>query len=78
MAAVTYYVALPFVASDEGVAPGEIECVNPSAAVGRAEAFSRKAGKCLGAIRICAPVTPLRAISAMLRGSERSVPFPMI
>ena len=41
MAEVTYYVALPFVASDEGVAVGKpTECFNPMAAVMRA-AFSR-------------------------------------
>jgi hypothetical protein len=45
MAEVTYYVALPFVASDDGVAPGEpTECFNPNAAVMRAEALSRKEG----------------------------------
>jgi hypothetical protein len=45
MAEVTYYVALPFVASDDGVVAGEaIECFNPNAAVMRAEALSRKEG----------------------------------
>jgi hypothetical protein len=45
MAEVTYFVALPFVASDDGVAVGEpIECFNPNAAVMRAEALSRKEG----------------------------------
>ena len=45
MAEVTYYVALPFVASDDGVAAGEpTECFNPNAAVMRAEALSRKEG----------------------------------
>jgi hypothetical protein len=45
MAEVTYYVALPFVASDEGIAPGEpIECLSTNAAVTRAEALSRKPG----------------------------------
>jgi hypothetical protein len=35
---VTYYVALPFIAADDGIAVGEaIECVNPNAAVRRAE-----------------------------------------
>jgi hypothetical protein len=38
MAEVTYYVALPFVASDDGVAAGEpTECFNPVAVVVRAE-----------------------------------------
>jgi hypothetical protein len=50
MPEVTYYVALPFVASDDGIAPGEaVECFNPSAAVMRAEALSRKEGY-LGAV----------------------------
>ncbi|MDB5608552.1 MAG: hypothetical protein JWP25_5452 [Bradyrhizobium sp.] len=45
MSEVTYYVALPFVLSDEGVAAAEaIECFNPSAAVMKAEALSRKEG----------------------------------
>jgi hypothetical protein len=42
---VTYYDALPFVASDDGVAAGEpTECFNPVAVVMRAEALSRKEG----------------------------------
>ncbi len=45
MAEVTYYVALPFVVSDDGVAAGEpTECFNPTAAAMRAEALSRKEG----------------------------------
>jgi hypothetical protein len=37
MAEVTYYVALPFVAADDGVAAGEpTECFNPIAVVMRA------------------------------------------
>jgi len=45
MAEVTYYVALPFVAADDGVAAGEpVECFNPAAVVIRAEALSRKYG----------------------------------
>jgi hypothetical protein len=45
MSEVTYYVALPFVAVDGGIAPGEaVECFNPNAAVMRAEALSRKPG----------------------------------
>ena len=40
---VTYYVALPFVAADDGVAAGEaVECFNPNAAVMKAETRSRK------------------------------------
>jgi hypothetical protein len=45
MSEVTYYVALPFVADDDGVAASEaVECFNPSDAVMRAEALSRKPG----------------------------------
>ncbi len=45
MAEVTYYVALPFVATVEGIAAGEpTECFNPIAVVMRAEALSRKEG----------------------------------
>jgi hypothetical protein len=45
MSEVTYYVALPFVVADDGVAAGEaVECFNPNAAVMRAEALSRKQG----------------------------------
>ena len=45
MAEVTYFVALPFVAADDGIAAGEpTECFNPNAAVMRAEALSRKEG----------------------------------
>ena len=41
MAEVTFYVALPFVASDDGISPGKpVECFNSSAAVMRAEALS--------------------------------------
>jgi hypothetical protein len=50
MAEVTYFVALPFVAVDEGLAPAEpVECFSPTAAVMRAEALSRKQGH-VGAI----------------------------
>jgi hypothetical protein len=45
MAEVTYYVALPFVVGDDGVAAGEpTECFNPVAVVMRAEALLRKEG----------------------------------
>ena len=45
MAEVTYFVALPFVATDDGIAAGEpTECFNPTAVVMRAEALSRKPG----------------------------------
>lgn len=40
MSDVTYYVALPFVFSDDGVAAGEAaECLSANAAVMRAEAL---------------------------------------
>ena len=45
MSEVTYYVALPFIATEDGIAPGEaVECFNPNSAVMRAEAFSHKPG----------------------------------
>ena len=45
MTEVTYFVALPFVATDDGIAAGEpIECFNPVAVVMRAEALSRREG----------------------------------
>ena len=50
MAEVTYYVALPFVAADDGVAAGEpTECFNPTTVVMRAEALARKEGN-VGAV----------------------------
>ena len=43
MADVTYYVALPFVMSDDGPAPRDgVECTSAAAAIVRAEAFSRR------------------------------------
>jgi hypothetical protein len=45
VADVTYFVAMLFVAADDGVAPGEaIECTSASAAITRAETLSRKEG----------------------------------
>jgi hypothetical protein len=45
MAEVTYFVALPFVATDDGVTAGEpTECFNPNSAVMHADALSRKQG----------------------------------
>jgi hypothetical protein len=50
---VTYYVALPFVLADDGLAPGEaVECTSANAAVMRAEDLSRKPG-CAGAMAFC-------------------------
>ena len=60
MADVTYYVALPFIAIDDGIAAGEpTECLNLLAVVATAEALSRKHGN-VGAVafsRIGDPAT---------------------
>jgi hypothetical protein len=41
----TYFVALPFIAADDGIGAGEpTECFNQNAAIMRAEALSRKEG----------------------------------
>ena len=61
MSELTYYVALPFVATDDGVAAGEpMECFNPNAAVMRAEALSGKPGT-LAQSRSAARVNPATA-----------------
>jgi len=58
MAEVTYFVALPFVAADDGIAAGEpTECFNPVAVVMRAEAWSRKPGHAVAFSRIGDPAT---------------------
>ncbi|WGD52400.1 hypothetical protein QA641_00120 [Bradyrhizobium sp. CB1650] len=45
MTDVTYYVALPFVFSDDGIAAGEAaECLSANAAIMRAETLSQKPG----------------------------------
>ena len=45
MSEITYYVALPFVVADDGLTPGQaIECLNPNAAIMKAEALSRREG----------------------------------
>ncbi|WP_407123463.1 hypothetical protein [Bradyrhizobium sp. STM 3561] len=50
MSEVTYYVALPFVLADDGLAAGEaVECFNPNSAVMKAEVLARKPGH-VGAI----------------------------
>jgi hypothetical protein len=42
---IIYFVALPFMAADDGVAPGEpVECLSASAAILRAEYLSRREG----------------------------------
>jgi len=65
MAEVTYYVALPFIAADDGIAAGEpTECFNPVAVVMRAEALSRKEGH-VGAVafsRTGDPATDVKVI----------------
>jgi len=53
MADVTYFVALPFVAANDGVAPGiPVECLSSGAAILRAESLSRREG-IVGAIAFC-------------------------
>jgi hypothetical protein len=43
MSEVTYYVPLPFVPSEDSIAPGEaIECFNPNSAVLKADASQPK------------------------------------
>ena len=44
MSEVTYFAAVPLVATDDGIAAGEPTECNPSAVVMRAEALSRKEG----------------------------------
>jgi hypothetical protein len=45
MSKVTYFVALPFIVTEDGLAPGEpVECLNPNAAVMRAEALASGEG----------------------------------
>ena len=66
MAEVTYFVALPFVAADEGLAPGEpVECFNPTAAVMRAEALSRKQGH-VGAVAFRRTLSGFGGITELL------------
>ena len=63
---VTYYVALPFVAAEDGIAPGEaVECFKPNAAVMGAETLSRKAGH-VGAVAFAGREFPRPGISATL------------
>jgi hypothetical protein len=65
MAEVTYFVALAFIATDDGVAAGEpTECLSPAAVVKRAEALSRKPGH-IGAVAFSRTEDP--ATSAMRR-----------
>ena len=39
-----YYVALPFVRVEEGLAPGTVECPHSAAAIRRAEALAAREG----------------------------------
>jgi hypothetical protein len=64
MAEVTYYVALPFIASDDGVAAGEPSEINPNAAVMRAEPSRARRAQSARS-RSVARVILLRANSAM-------------
>ena len=67
MAEATYYVALPFVVADDGIAAGEpTECFNPNAAVCALRRYLAK--KVTSAQSpLAAPVTLPPAISAMPR-----------
>ena len=50
MSDVTYYVALPFVAADDGMSPGEAaECQSAHAAIRKAEQLAKVAGN-VGAV----------------------------
>jgi hypothetical protein len=76
MSEVTYFVALPFVATDDGIAAGEpTECFNPVAVVIRAEALSRKDGH-VGAIAFSRTGDPLRAISCDAKGLKKFADVP--
>lgn len=64
MAEVTYFVALPFLAADDGVAAGEpIECFNPGAAVTRADLRAGFALKVMAS-----PVNGLVPLRALVAG----------
>ena len=59
MADLTYFVALPFVAADDGVAASQpVECPTSSAAIMRAEHLSKKEG-IVGAIAFSRSGDPL-------------------
>jgi len=68
MSEVTYNVALPFVAANDGIAAGEpTEYFTPNAAVMRAAALSRKKGVTWVPSHLAARATPPRAISTLPR-----------
>lgn len=59
MAIVTYYVALPFVPSDDGAAPAEpVECFNRASVISKAEILSRREGY-VGAVAFCRSGDPI-------------------
>ena len=71
MAEVTYFVALPFVAADDGIAAGEpTECFNPAAVVMRAEALSRKPGH-VGAVAFSRTGDPATGDPRMARAAGK-------
>src|SRR5258706_8909109 len=67
MAEVTYYVALPFLAADDGVAAGEpTECFNPNAAVMALRRYpAKKVTSAQSPLAVLGTLLP--AISAMPR-----------
>ena len=84
MSEVTYYLALPFVAGDDGIVAGEpTGCFNPNAAVMRAEAQIGMGdidwscgGNTAGAtVPDAMPAAPRRRAQAH-RASRRSQPLP--
>jgi hypothetical protein len=78
MTEVTYYVALPFVAADDGIAAGEpTECFNPVAVVMRAEALARKEGHIGRRSRLRSLVCPVHFAGAevVLSGDSVMVHF---
>ena len=68
MTEVTYFVALPFVAADDGIAAGKpTECFNPNAAVMRAEALSRRGSRRRSRLLTLAEGTPAQTNVVALR-----------
>ena len=58
MPEVTYYIALPFVTSENGIAAGTaFECFNSAAVVKRAKALSRRTGN-VGAVAFSRTLNP--------------------
>jgi hypothetical protein len=68
MTEVTYFVALPFIAADDGVAPGEaVECFNPTAVGWRALRRFRANRETSAPSLSAALAIPLLVISATRR-----------